>query len=142
LLALLVCVSPEKAKGSDAGGAGNAQAIKQFKFKKTVSAKLNYLLFLPKDYAAKTAKSGKRWPLMLFLHGAGERGSDIWKVTTHGPPKIVSQRPDFPFILVSPQCPENEIWSNDLLLGLLDWVIRSYAVDTNRVYLTGLSMGG
>jgi predicted peptidase len=54
----------------------------------------------------------------------------------------VSQRPDFPFILVSPQCPENEIWSNDLLLGLLDWVIRSYAVDTNRVYLTGLSMGG
>jgi predicted peptidase len=117
----------------------NPQVVKQFKFKKTLNAQLNYLLFLPKDYAA---KSQKRWPLMLFLHGAGERGSDIWKVTTHGPPKIVAQRADFPCILVSPQCPDEEIWSNDVLLGLLDYITRTYAVDTHRVYLTGLSMGG
>lgn len=117
----------------------NPQIVKQFKFKKTINAQVRYLLFLPKGYVA---KSEKRWPLMLFLHGAGERGSDIWKVTTHGPPKIVSHGADFPFILVSPQCPEDEIWSNEILLGLLNQIIRDYAVDTSRVYLTGLSMGG
>jgi len=138
LLAFTGCLSPNVADGSEAT-ANNPQVVKQFKFKKTVSAQVNYLLFLPKGYVA---KSEKRWPLMLFLHGAGERGSDIWKVTTHGPPKIVAQRHDFPFILVSPQCPEGEIWSNDILLGLLDQIIRDYAVDTSRVYLTGLSMGG
>jgi predicted peptidase len=79
---------------------------------------------------------------MLFLHGAGERGTDLQKVKVHGPPKIVESRPEFPFILVSPQCPDDERWSNDVLLGLLDEVIAQHRVDTNRVYLTGLSMGG
>jgi predicted peptidase len=115
------------------------QTPKKFQFTKTVSAEVNYLLFLPKDYDAKVEK---RWPLMLFLHGAGERGTNLWKVAVHGPPKLVATQPDFPFILVSPQCPEHEIWSRDALLGLLDDIIANYAVDTNRVYLTGLSMGG
>ena len=79
---------------------------------------------------------------MLFLHGAGERGSNIWKVATHGPPKHVKEHPDFPFILVSPQCPDGGHWSNESLIGLLDEVIKKYAVDVNRVYVTGLSMGG
>jgi predicted peptidase len=115
------------------------QKVKQFKFKKTETARLDYLLFLPKQYAA---DSGKRWPLMLFLHGAGERGTNVWKVTTHGPPKLITERPDFPFILVSPQCPEGQVWSNDVLLGLLDEITRKYDVDLSRIYLTGLSMGG
>ncbi len=105
----------------------------------TRSINANYLLFLPKGYQANGAK---RWPLMLFLHGAGERGSNLWKVAVHGPPKRVKDQPDFPFILVSPQCPEGEHWSNEVLNGLLDDVIARHAVDTNRVYLTGLSMGG
>jgi predicted peptidase len=105
--------------------------------KKTVTA--HYLLHLPQGYEPKGAK---RWPLMLFLHGAGERGTDLKKVAVHGPPKIVKDRPDFPFILVSPQCPESETWSDDILLNLLDSVIAKHKVDTNRVYLTGLSMGG
>src|SRR5262249_25621257 len=88
------------------------------------------------------AKSEKRWPLMFFLHGAGERGSDVSKVATHGPPKLVAQRHDLPFIIVSPQCPEGHIWSNDILLGLLDEVLATYSADGNRVDLTGLSMGG
>jgi predicted peptidase len=54
----------------------------------------------------------------------------------------VKTHPEFPFIVVSPQCPEGEIWSKELLLALLDEVVRTRAVDTNRVYLTGLSMGG
>ena len=116
-----------------------AQMAKQFQFTRTLSAKVNYLLFLPKGY---DAKLGQHWPLILFLHGAGERGTDIWKVATHGPPKNVTAHPDFPFIIVSPQCPERQIWSKEVLLGLLDEVTSKYAVDTNRVYLTGLSMGG
>ncbi len=104
---------------------------------RTVSAK--YLLFLPKSY---DANGTKHWPLILFLHGAGERGTNIWKVAVHGPPKIVKGKPDFPFIIVSPQCPEGQRWSNDVVLGLLDEVTAKYAVDPKRVYLTGLSMGG
>jgi predicted peptidase len=119
--------------------AAQTQMPKEFKFTKTQTFEARYLLFLPQGY---NATSGKTWPLMLFLHGAGERGTNIWKVATHGPPKNVTSHPDFPFILVSPQCPEGEIWSSDLLLGLLDEIEQKYAVDTSRVYLTGLSMGG
>src|SRR5205085_1766253 len=86
--------------------------------------------------------SARRWPLILFLHGAGERGTDVWKAATHAPPKNVIEQPDFPFIVVSPQCPENRIWSKDLLLALLNEIEDKYAVDKKRIYLTGLSMGG
>jgi predicted peptidase len=115
------------------------QKPQQFKRKITRTVSADYLLFLPKGY---NPKATQRWPLMLFLHGAGERGSDLKKVTVHGPPKIVKNKPEFPFILVSPQCPDGETWSDEVLLGLLDDVIKKHKVDTNRVYLTGLSMGG
>ena len=109
-----------------------------FRKKVTRTIGYRYWLFLPKGYG----QSKKRWPLMLFLHGAGERGKDLQRVKTHGPPKIVDAKPDFPFILVSPQCPENTWWSAETLTALLDEIIRTYAVDEDRVYLTGLSMGG
>jgi predicted peptidase len=115
------------------------QMAKQFKFHGKQTFELSYLLFLPKGYEQKTQP---RWPMILFLHGAGERGTNVWKVATHGPPKNVTEDPDFPFIVVSPQCPEGRHWSNDELLALLDQVTSQYAVDTRRVYLTGLSMGG
>ncbi|MHC1764887.1 MAG: prolyl oligopeptidase family serine peptidase [Verrucomicrobiia bacterium] len=100
---------------------------------------VRYLLFLPQAYKP---RARKRWPLILFLHGAGERGSDLLKVAAHGPPKIVEQQPDLPFIVVSPQCPSGQIWSNEVLLPLLEDVMESNQVDPGRVYLTGLSMGG
>ncbi len=115
------------------------QMPRQFKVEKTQTLEARYLLYLPKGF---DPKADKRWPLMLFLHGSGERGTNIWKVATHGPPKNVTSHPDFPFILVSPQCPANQVWSKDVLLGLLDEIERQYPVDTTRVYLTGLSMGG
>lgn len=100
---------------------------------------LEYLLFLPQGYKEETSK---KWPLMLFLHGAGERGTNIAKVTVHGPPKIVKDNADFPFIVVSPQCPTDQVWSDEALLGLLDKVTKEHRVDPARIYLTGLSMGG
>src|SRR5207248_9955357 len=103
------------------------------------TASADYLLYLPKDY---NAKSRQRWPLILFLHGAGERGRDISKVAAHGPPKLVKQGKQFPFIIVSPQCPNGEHWDNDVLLALLEDVEAKHKVDKGRVYLTGLSMGG
>jgi len=136
LLVLSACAHPEAAATSNSAA---MQTPKKYKFQKTKAAEINYLLFLPQGYVA---KSEKRWPLILFLHGAGERGTNIWKVATHGPPKNVAEHPEFPFIVVSPQCPEGERWSNDVLLGLLDDVTKHYSVDLARVYLTGLSMGG
>jgi predicted peptidase len=109
-------------------------------FEKQVSVSCHYLLFLPAEYG----KGGKKWPLILFLHGAGERGADLEKVKVHGPPKIVETDKSFPFIVVSPQCPEGSSWNDriDMLIALLDDVIARYNVDPGRVYLTGLSMGG
>lgn len=103
---------------------------------KTLTA--NYLLYLPKDYA----ESENKFPLVLFLHGAGERGTDLEKVKTHGLPKLINEGKEFPFIVVSPQCSEDKVWSTDILSALLDEIETNYLVDKNRIYVTGLSMGG
>lgn len=97
----------------------------------------NYLLFHPQGYAKK-----KTWPLILFLHGVSERGSDLEAVTRHGVAKIVKERPDFPFVVVSPQCPMGESWDPAALGDVLREVEETGRIDTERIYLTGLSMGG
>ena len=112
------------------------------RFDLTISRRIavQYLLFLPANYGDR--QGPRRWPLLLFLHGAGERGKDLTKVTVHGPPKIVQSQPAFPCIVVSPQCPNRQLWSNEVLLPLLDEIVARYRVDEARVYATGLSMGG
>jgi len=111
-------------------------------FEKTITKTLSckYLLFLPESYG----KKKQDWPILLFLHGLGQSGDDVNKVKVHGPPKIVETQKDFLFILVSPQCPEGKWWPNEteVLINLLDEITSRYDVDTKRVYLTGLSMGG
>lgn len=111
-------------------------------FKKTISRnyELGYLLNLPEGYRQNDTKN---WPLILFLHGAGERGNDLKKVAVHGPPKLASTEESLkPFIVISPQCPEGERWDPNILIHFLDHVIENYKVDEKRIYLTGLSMGG
>ena len=104
---------------------------------------LKYLFYLPKDYynAKKIA-----WPLILFLHGMGERGNDLELVKIHGIPKIVKTQKDFPFIAVSPQCPTEYVWRDKKMLqaveSLILKIIKNYRIDKTRVYITGLSMGG
>ncbi len=114
------------------------QTANHFEKEIKITLPANYLLYLPKDYNA----SNENFPLVLFLHGAGERGTDIEKVKTHGLPKLINQGKDFPFIVVSPQCPDNIFWNIDILIALLNDVVAKYRVDTNRIYVTGLSMGG
>jgi predicted peptidase len=96
-----------------------------------------YLLYLPARY-----DSQARWPLILFLHGMGERGSDLELVKKHGPPKLIAQGRQFPFIIVSPQCPDGQSWSAEVLGAMIDRVESECKVDPDRIYLTGLSMGG
>ena len=99
----------------------------------------HFLLYLPEGYQG---KKESQWPLMLFLHGAGERGDNLNRVKVHGPPKLVEKGQKFPFIIISPQCPKNQRWDDAMLTVLLDHVCKEYRVDTSRLYLTGLSMGG
>jgi predicted peptidase len=100
--------------------------------------KLKYFLYLPKSYDEGDA----RWPLLLFLHGAGERGDDLNLVKKHGPPKLLGQGKSLPMIVVSPQCPRGQWWKAATLSQLLDEVAAKYRVDADRIYVTGLSMGG
>lgn len=98
-----------------------------------------YLLYLPEAYHTDTVK---RWPLLLFLHGSGESGYDINKVKAHGPPQLIEYGKNFPFIVVSPQSSVPTGWDIDRLYQLLQQVKRKYRVDADKIYLTGLSMGG
>ena len=102
---------------------------------------LEYLLYLPEGYDEALDRT---WPLVLYLHGAGERGSDLSLVKTHGIPKLAERGADLPFIAISPQCPTDTWWSShiDALDALLKAACASHAVDEKRVYLTGLSTGG
>lgn len=114
------------------------QTSHNFQKEITITLTANYLLYLPEDYA----DSDKEFPLVLFLHGAGERGNDLKKVKVHGLPRLVNEGKDFPFIVVSPQCPDLMLWNTDVLSSLLDEIEANYKVDKNRIYVTGLSMGG
>jgi predicted peptidase len=98
---------------------------------------LKYVLHLPKSYAEKDS-----WPLLLFLHGIGERGENLERVKFHGPPKLIAAGKEFPFIVVSPQCPSDRWWKSEDLSALLDEIVEKYKVDKDRIYVAGLSMGG
>lgn len=99
----------------------------------------SFLLTFPEDYN-KDKKT--HWPLLVFLHGSGERGADITKIRRHGLPKEIAAGRKFPFIVVSPQCPEGQLWDAAVLTQLIDMVERRCRVDKRREYVTGLSMGG
>jgi len=128
-LAILVQIRPSAA---DEGG-----KQKEAVFEKEIKISMKYLIYLPKDYEQKNS-----WPLVIFLHGAGERGDDLNQVKVHGPPKLIEAGKEFPFIVVSPQCPKNKWWDPAELRLFLDEIVKKYKVDQDRIYLTGLSMGG
>jgi len=104
--------------------------------------KMPYLIYLPEDYK----EGDQTWPLMLFLHGRGESYGPLSIVRKWGPPRWVDLGRKFPYIIVSPQCPGEDNWSSEKqqagLVALLDYLGKHFGVDTDRVYLTGLSMGG
>lgn len=99
-----------------------------------------YAQYLPKDF-----DENKKYPLVFFLHGAGERGDDFNIGMRHGYMKFVREEgKDYPFICIAPLCPDNKYWGCyiESLTALLDYVEETLPIDKERIYLTGLSMGG
>lgn len=94
---------------------------------------LNYALHIPADTKEKK-------PLLIFLHGSGEKGTDIEKVKVHGPFKYLKTH-DLDAYVLAPQCPENEYWNSEALYRLILKIQKENNIDPNRIYLTGLSMG-
>ena len=95
-----------------------------------------YVKYLPKDY-----DETKKYPLVVLLHGAGERGEDLDVASRHGFMKHVRESgAEYPFLYVAPQCPEGKFWGcyTESLLAFLDYICETLPVDTDRVYLTGL----
>lgn len=103
---------------------------------------IEYLLYLPADY-----DPAKPHPFMLFLHGRGESNGPLSMVKKWGPPRLVEEGQELPYIIASPQCPENPSrWSDFTQQMNLVLLIRhledTLSIDKRRMYLTGLSMGG
>ncbi len=94
---------------------------------------LGYALHIP------TNTKGKK-PLLIFLHGSGEKGTDIEKVKVHGPFKYLKTHELDSYVL-APQCPENEYWDEEVLYRLILKIEKENNIDSSRIYLTGLSMG-
>ncbi len=99
-----------------------------------------YAQYLPKDF-----DENKKYPLVFFLHGAGERGDDLELACKYGYMQHVRESgKEYPFIIVSPQCPAGKYWGcyTESLLAFLDYICETLPIDRERIYLTGLSMGG
>lgn len=111
---------------------------------------LPYLLYLPKGY-----RSSKTYPVLLFLHGIGERGHDLNKLYKTGLPKNIKSGKHYPFIIIMPQCPNDGHyskkgtkqfwWNKDPIVkvkNIIDEEVKNLSIDSSRIYVTGLSMGG
>lgn len=99
----------------------------------------DYLRQLPATY---NDDPNKKWPVIFFLHGVGERGNDINIIKSTSLVSIASKDVNFPYILIAPQCKVTSWWDIPSLEVLYTEVLKDYKVDPSRVYLTGLSMGG
>ncbi len=104
-----------------------------------VTENLKYYLYYPQDYEI---NPDKRSALLLFLHGGGEAGANLEDLQINGPPKMIAEGKQFPFLILAPQHPhKRKFWNTEAVMQLLDSVIHNNNVDTNRIYLTGLSRG-
>lgn len=103
---------------------------------------MGYLLYQPENYSA----TGDKVPLMLFLHGRGESNGPLEVVAKWGPPRRLAAGEHMKYLVVSPQCPRESFWSKEdqqkRVLELLAHIKKTYNIDEDRIYLTGLSMGG
>lgn len=101
-----------------------------------------FWLYLPKRYET----GREKLPLIIYLHGSSRRGREVEEVKENGLPPLLDEKEDFEFIVASPQAlakyPWQECWRPDDLILLLDYLLGNYRIDPDRVYLTGLSMGG
>ena len=119
--------------------AAGEQTSENLNTKITLDVNYHYLLSKPEAY---DADQKRKWPLIVFLHGSGERGDNLEMVKKHGPPKLIDAGQKIEAIVVSLQCPQGQIWNPHAVKAVTDHLIKTLRVDADRVYLTGLSMGG
>ena len=102
-------------------------------------AEFDYILYTPKDY-----DGVKKYPILFFLHGAGERGDDLNLVKHHGVSRLFEEGKTLQAVVVCPQCKAEKTWNSDpvKLKKFFDRMIEKYAVNADMVSITGLSMGG
>ncbi len=105
----------------------------------TKEVKVRYLITLPSEY---DENSKELWPMLVFLHGSGERGDHLEMLKVHGPLKHVENGENYNFIILAPQCPVNEDFDSETVFSLIQEIAETYKVDKDRIYVTGLSMGG
>ncbi len=106
----------------------------------TSTVDADFLLYLPPGF---TMHPPTRYPLLIFLHGSGESGRNVQAVAANGPPRLAAEGARLPFIVASPQAlDERQGFDPSALNGLLDELLERLPIDPQRVYLTGLSMGG
>ena len=117
----------------------NAICIHDLRKKLGLPAAYKYLEHLPPNYAA---DKETKFPLIIYLHGSGERGDNLNALKANGLVAYLEKHPDFPAVVLSPQCPRNTWWQPTQVNDLIDAALAQYRVDPDRVYLTGLSMGG
>ncbi|MCQ4085546.1 GNAT family N-acetyltransferase [Saccharibacillus sp. JS10] len=114
----------------------------EFQIDKEILKKIHmkYLLYLPLSY---NENDTKKLPLIVYLHGAGGSGADLDSIRKEGLPAYIEQQHDFPFIVVAPQCPLGSFWNTreDEVVTILDELEQQFRIDTDRVYVTGFSMG-
>ncbi|MEM6782370.1 MAG: prolyl oligopeptidase family serine peptidase [Bacteroidota bacterium] len=131
--------SPEAARLTEAAPF-EAATFEAATFEAALPFALDYALALPEGYEDDPEAT---WPLVLFLHGSGERGDDLHLVAVHGPLKEIRGGVAFPFVLVAPQLPaERPYWDARELGALLDHIEATLRIDATQIYVTGLSMGG
>jgi len=130
----LASVSPAWARRPETGFLNRTVTVDEVTYK--------YQVYVPGNWSKKTP-----WPVILFLHGYGEEGDDGLLQTQPGLPTAIREHVDrFPFVVVMPQCHKQDWWTNAPMeaqaLKALDQTMQEFKGDPQRVYLTGLSMGG
>lgn len=114
---------------------GNAQEIKaEWNKEVKIDKSISYIIDLPSDAKGKI-------PLIVFLHGSGERGTNLEMVKAHSPftyKNLIKE----PVAILAPQCPEGMWWDTQAIYFLIKEIVQKYKIDESRIYLTGLSMGG
>jgi predicted peptidase len=124
-----------------------AQEARHFAETRERTLESGYLLFLPESYAP---EGDTLWPLIVHLHGGGGRGADPERLRVYPLAARVDEEPDFPFVVLSPQCPPGrpgplgDLWTEhaELVLAMIDRVVEEHRIDPDRIYLVGHSMGG
>lgn len=136
---LTVSFLAERQKGSRKSTLSPGKHAQSFDRLITRGQSCLYWLYLPKGHGQKNQK----WPMILVLHGSSQQGRDLSRIGTPIPPNVDDIKNDFPFVVVTPQCPdEYDAWPSDLLVDLIDEMVLKYDVDARRVFVTGVSLGG